>query len=418
MTTVWKIVLFAGLILLILVLVLIGILDDVGRRIDVQFFAFLVLFVVAAVLGWSIFAFFHYRYIRQEELLHVLTTAAKDNAPLAPALWAYVKDRPQSTWREFLVSILLFPVYYWSWHRWYSYDRKVEQLALILEGGAPLHLALNAVPGVASRETALAAAIGQSSGRMAPCLSQVARWQLATIWLEVVPRLLYPLIVLLIAVGLVIFQFIFIIPKFEKIFHDLKVPLPGFTQEYIAIGRWLGRYGWAFALGFLGLLALIAVTLFSSKVCWRFPVLGRLYRMHAQARVLKALAIILETGKPVPQALGMLLESGYFPEAVRQRLLAVQNGVEQGQPLPDLLYQNGLLPWALVPLLQAAGRANNLPWALNELGDSLAKRTVRLAQRLTMAIFPVSVLAIGLVVALIALGLFMPLVHALSEFPL
>src|SRR5262249_5049154 len=259
-------------------------------------------------------------------------------------------DRPHSTWREFLVSILLFPVYYWSWHRWYSYDRKVEQLALILEGGAPLHLALSAVPGVASRETALAAAIGQASGQMASCLNQVPRWQLASLWLEVVPRLLYPVILLFIANGLMIFQMVFIVPKFEKIFADLKVRLPELTEQYISIGRWLGRYGGVFGLGVFGLFVLLGLLLFNSKVCWHFPVVGRIYRMHVQGGILKALAILLKIGKPVPQALELLMESGYFPTVVRLRLEAVRNGVQQGQPLSETLYQNGLLPLSMVPL--------------------------------------------------------------------
>ena len=139
--------------------------------------------------------------------------------------------------------------------------------------------------------------------------------------------------------------------------------------------------------------------------------------MHVQAGILKGLAILLKTGKPVPRALHLLTDSGYFPSLVQSRLETVRNAVEHGQPLPESLYQNGLLPISMVPLLQAAARANNLPWALGELGESYARRNVRLAQRLIMAVFPISVMAIGLVVALIAFGMFLPLVDLISELP-
>ena len=245
-----KISLLIALILVGMTLVGLGVLVGAGRLgVLVYFLGIVFLLVQVASIVCVVFTFYHYRFIRQQELVHVLKTATEAQAPLAPALWAYVRDRPQSTWREFLVSIILFPIYYWSWHRWYSYDRKVEQLALILEGGAPLHLALNAVPGVASKETALAAAIGEASGQMASCLSQAPRWQLASLSLEVVPRLLYPVILLFVASGLMIFQMVFILPRFEKIFADLKVRLPEFTEQYISIGRWLVRYGGVFALG-------------------------------------------------------------------------------------------------------------------------------------------------------------------------
>jgi type II secretory pathway component PulF len=263
----------------------------------------------------------------------------------------------------------------------------------------------------------LAAAIGQASGQLAPCLRQSPRWQLATLWLEVIPRIAYPFLLFISANIIVAFQMIFIVPKMEKVFADFKIKLPWVTEHMIAGVRWLLRYEWVIALGFLALIVLIIVMVLSSRVCWHMPIFGRLYRMHAQARLLKALAILLETGKPMPQALKLLLESGYFPTAVRKRLEAVATGVDQGQPLADMLYQNSLLPRAMVPLVQAAGRANNLPWALSELGECHAKRMFRLARQLTMAIFPISVMAIGLAIAVIALGMFLPLVQLISELP-
>src|SRR5262245_56834678 len=90
------------------------------------FYLFLALL---AAYGWALFCFFHYRQGRQEELLHLLTTAADAGVPLAPALRAYLLDRPQGALREFWVAVaLLFlvPGYYWIWHRRHRYDAKVH----------------------------------------------------------------------------------------------------------------------------------------------------------------------------------------------------------------------------------------------------------------------------------------------------
>jgi type IV pilus assembly protein PilC len=210
---------------------------------------------------------------------------------------------------------------------------------------------------------------------------------------------------------------IFIVPKMEKIFADFKIKLPDVTMHMIAGVRCVLKYEWLVGLGILALLAMIVVLLCSSTVCWHFPLFGRLYRMHAQARVLKALSILLDTGKPVPQALGLLIESGYFPAAVERRLEAVRNAVQQGEPLAESLFRQRLLPRSMVPLVQAAGRANNLPWALSELGESHAKNLFRLARRITLAIFPIAIVAMGLAIAAIALGMFLPLVQLISELP-
>ena len=96
----------------------------------------LVLLVLAAFYGWMLFAFLHYRQCRQEELLQVLAAAAEAEAPLAPALWAYVRDRPRGGLRGVWVAVLLcvvVPGYYWLWYRGSNYDRKVERVAELLE---------------------------------------------------------------------------------------------------------------------------------------------------------------------------------------------------------------------------------------------------------------------------------------------
>src|SRR5262245_64896744 len=62
-------------------------------------------------LGIVVFAFLHYRYALQEEFAHVLAAAADVEAPLAPAVRAYLAEIPRAFWRELLVaSVLLLTV--------------------------------------------------------------------------------------------------------------------------------------------------------------------------------------------------------------------------------------------------------------------------------------------------------------------
>src|SRR5215471_956348 len=63
----------------------------------------LLLFVVLCY-GWMLFAYLHYHQGRQAEFLHLLTTAVDSEVPLAPALRAYLRDRPHGPVREFWVA--------------------------------------------------------------------------------------------------------------------------------------------------------------------------------------------------------------------------------------------------------------------------------------------------------------------------
>src|SRR5262249_5292126 len=156
--------------------------------------------------------------------------------------------------REALVSILLFfvvPGYYWIWYTGSSYDSKVAHLAELLEEGYSLQEALELTPGVASRSTRLAAALGERTGPLALCLSAFrtpARSQLATLGLEMVPRFAYPLVLLLAINGVLTFWMIYIAPKYKKIFFDFHRDLPVETERAMALGDFALTFSWVLTL--------------------------------------------------------------------------------------------------------------------------------------------------------------------------
>jgi type IV pilus assembly protein PilC len=380
-------------------------------------YAGLLLFLVlAALYAWLVFAFLHYRQCRREEFLLVLAAAAEARAPLAPALWAYLRDRPRGPLREVGTALFLFlvlPGYYWLWHRGSNYDRKVERVAELLEDGCPLSAALRAVPGVASRETLLAATLGEDTGRLAECLQALrnpARARLATLWVEMVPRFGYPLLLLLVINAVLVFWMLYLAPKFERILHDMNVSMPPQTERVLALGTLAFDYSWALGLILPLLAGLLALLLGSPDIRWYFPLVGRLYRGYVCSRILQALSFLLKTGQPAPEALGVLAESGCFVGGARRRLEAVRRRVEQGEPLPESLRRGWILPRSMVPLLRAAERAGNLPWALAELAEVMAGRAARRVQRVGMALSPVPLIGVGVLVGMIVVGVFQPLI--------
>jgi type II secretory pathway component PulF len=380
----------------------------------------LLLLVLAAAYAWMLFAYWHYRELRREEFLQVLAAAAEAEAPLAPALWAYLSDRPHVGWRRFWTSLVLFfvvPGYYWLWYSGSSFDRKVERVADLLDEGYSLPEALRRTPGVASRETRLAAALGQDTGQLARCLRALrspARSRLAGLWLEMVPRFAYPLFLLLIINGVLVFWILYIAPRYERIFKELHMALPEETERALALGHLALHYAWVLTLAIPVLAGLLLLLLVSPTIRWYFPVVGRFYRGYVSGRTLQALAFLLQVGQPAPEALGVLAESGAFVGRARRRLEAIRRRVEQGESLPDSLRWGKVLPRPMVPLLRTAERVGNLPWALAELADVMGQRAVRRLQRLGMVLFPVPIIGVGVLVGVIALGLFMPLVTIIN----
>jgi protein transport protein HofC len=411
MSRVWDaVVLFSVMLGFVLLLLLAGgALIYAGRP---QFV--FVLFPIGGVYCLLLYGFVRYRTGRQEEFLHLLITTMEAKAPLVPALKAYARDRPQDTAREIWVGALLFvvlPGYYWVWHRQRNFDRKVEALAHLLEEGTSLYHGLLVTPGLVSGETLLAVAMGEVTGRTVLHLRATARSRLGALWAEMAPRLLYPLLVLLIVLGVNSFLRIYIIPKMDRIYRDFDMKLPWLTDAMIWMWEPLltALMPVLFIIGTLGV-----VLLFSSAARWYFPVLGGLYRMHVRGLVLRMLGPLLEAGKPVPEALALLADSGFFSSTAEWRLDACRHLVGEGESLAGALYAVGLLPAGMVPLVQSAQRVGNLPWALGELGESLSNRCVRRLRQASMVVAPLLLLAISVLVASVAVGLFLPLIKIIE----
>jgi type II secretory pathway component PulF len=368
-------------------------------------------------IGWVAYAYFRYKQARQDELLQVMTAALEAGLPLSPAIRAYVHDRPHEEEGGIWDALLLFlmPPAFLLWHQRQSFDTRATDVADLLEDGFSLPEALQSVRGVAPKEVRVAAEVGQSTGRVAVCLRRANRERLAGAWLEILPRLAYPLLLLFFITGIGGFLQIQIIPKMRKIFDDFGEPLPDMTSRFAMVFDFLrdsGRFvGTAVMFGLL----LVAVLIASPEARWYLPVLGRLYRWDVQGLVLRMLGALLEAGRPAPEALQRLAEADEFPHVVRRCIDSAHRRVRAGEPLADSLRRAGLLPRSMVPLVQTAERLNNLPWALGEMGELLSGRAVRMARRVSLIFSPFLVIAVGALVACVAVGMFMPLIALLTR---
>ena len=368
-------------------------------------------------IGWVAYAFFRYRQARQDELLQVITTALEARLPLAPAIRAYLRDRPHEDEGGAWDALLLFvmPPAFLLWHQRQGYDNKAEEVADMLDDGFSLPEALQRVPGAAPKEVRVAAEVGQATGRIAICLRRADRERLAGAWLEIVPRLLYPVVLLLFITGIGGFLHIGILPKMRKIFDDFGESLPPMTRRLAGFFDFLQESGRLVALMVVCGIMLVAVLVASPAARWHVPIIGRLYRWDVQGLVLRMLAALLEAGRPVPEALQRLAEADEFPPVVRRCIDSAQRRVRAGEPLAESLRQAGLLPRNMAALVQTAQRLNNLPWALGEMGELLSGRALRMARRISVFVAPFLLLAVGGVVACVAIGTFMPLIALLTR---
>jgi type IV pilus assembly protein PilC len=204
---------------------------------------------------------------------------------------------------------------------------------------------------------------------------------------------------------------VWIAPKLERIFTNFKIPLPSVTANAMFLS---GVFLVSYANILLLLIILVVVLIFSPAVRWWMPGLGRWYQSQVQSRLLGLLAVIIEAGKPIPEGIAILVESGQFSKVVERRLQHAHDRIVDGEALAVSLNRYGLLSSAMTPLVQTAERIRNLPWVLRELAELLADRTIKRMRRGSMTLMPILVIGVGTLVGYIVIGMFFPLIDLIS----
>jgi type II secretory pathway component PulF len=146
----------------------------------------------------------------------------------------------------------------------------------------------------------------------------------------------------------------------------------------------------------------------------RLPGLKRIMRWIELAPVLRMLAIVTRRGRPLPEALAAV--AARHPKRwVRRRVGLAVRDQAAGIPWQESLRRRRLLGAADLATLSAAERNGNLPWALEQLGDSYTRRADFRLRAWGEFAWPLALLAMGLAVAVFVIAYFMPLVFLVNN---
>ncbi len=334
------------------------------------------------------------RVMRQNSLLWVLAVSAEQQRPLGPMLAALARDESS---------------YHWS--------NKLEALVRRLNAGVPLPDALQQVPGLLPPNVVLAIRVGAETGTLAETLKQAAKefsekqeqanftWQGTFLYLAAVMFALFSV------AGFVMY---YIIPKFKKIFEDFGVELPELTMWVVSVSDAFAKYYWLIVLACGAILVWLA---WRSRYGASAGPMRRLLFSSARGEapvVLRILAVVVDAGRPVAGALSTMARH-HDSASVRNRLLYVRNEVERGGDVWCELAEVGLLRTSEGRILDAAQRAGNLPWALQEVATSI-ERDIDYRVMLVLEILrPVFLLMMAAVVGIFVIGLFMPLLKLIND---
>ncbi len=362
--------------------------------------AFLLTWVPALVAFTVIILMSIDRYRRGEHraLVWTLAAAAKCGVPLPEAARAFADETQDDTGARALV------------------------LAQSLEQGMPLSAAASTARLRLATPMIVAVRVGEALGMLGPAMRQQlddstdADSTLRT----VIARLCYLWAVILILTGVITFVMLKIVPVFHKMFQEFGLELPVMTKILINVSNWFVTYGWWLTAPFTMLLSALAL----AGMLWGglyfigwfprdLPIIWRFFKRYDGALVMRGLALAVRRQIPIAHAMQLLADT-YPIRRVGRLLGGVTAKSVQGLNWQSSLAATGLISRADAAVLAAAERADNLPWALEEMADSAIRRQAYRLQLALHCLYPIAILLLGFVVAFFVIGLFLPLIELIQ----
>jgi type IV pilus assembly protein PilC len=235
---------------------------------------------------------------------------------------------------------------------------------------------------------------------------------------RIMEALFYPAfltIVLGIALGVV---FNVVLPRFAEFYASGDVQMPALTSALLSVGQVFRATWW---LQILLAIALVATVRWMMKaeagrragerIILAIPKLGTLYRMYHSSVFCRTLGVLLSGGQPVVQALEVVQRTTPS-ERMKSRLLGVTESVRAGSSLHLSLEQAKLIDPLAVEMVRVGEQSSALPDMLDHVATFFDQEVEKATTAVTSLIGPVLILAMGVIVMILLLAVYIPLFNA------
>jgi type IV pilus assembly protein PilC len=323
-----------------------------------------------------------------------------------------------------------------------------------IEGGATLSEAMAKNPKVFDRLYVNMIKAGEAGGALETILRRLAEFQERSLALKrrVQGALIYPVFVVLFAVGILAFIMYFIVPKFIDIFKEFDATLPDMTQLLIVVSNSTVKYFYLIPGLPIGLWLFVKLLRMfpAGRMGWdlftlKIPIFGQLVEKNAMARSTRTLGTLVASGVPILEALNITRET--TGNAVFEHLYGkVSESIREGESIAKPMKQyskTSFQPFAalfffifmpVIGLLFYLTRANRrvvddlvvnmvdvgeetgeLDTMLYKVADNFDEEVKVLTESLTKLMEPLLIICLGGAVGFIVIALFMPLVGLIQK---
>jgi type IV pilus assembly protein PilC len=286
-----------------------------------------------------------------------------------------------------------------------------------IEGGASFSEALSQYPDIFDDLYISMLRAGESGGLLAETTTRIAGFLESWLRLrrKVKSAMMYPSIVMSVALLLATGMIVWIVPIFASIYSDFGAKLPGPTQFLLNVSNGM-RHN---ALWVIGVIVILAVLFGKFKktekgaymvdgLKLKFPVVGELTRKVALSRFASTFASLTRSGVPILQTME-IVAFATGNKVLGKIILDARATVERGEPLSTALDKSKAYPRMMIHMLSAGEKTGKVDEMLQKISEFYADEAETMLAGLTSLIEPLLIVFMGVVIGGIVICMFMPI---------
>ena len=303
--------------------------------------------------------------------------------------------------------------------------RILGEIADSIEGGTTFSEALSLQPATFNKLYLNMIRAGEAAGAMEAILDRLALFmeKAAKISGKIKSAMVYPCIVLFIAICVVVGLMIFIVPTFKQIFTELLEgdPLPALTLFVMGISDTLMQEWYKVLIGILVVIVLFVAAkrtktgkYYIDYATYNMPLFGPIVSKTAISRFARTLGTLMSSGVPVLNALNIVKETS-GNELVASAIQKVHDAVKEGEGIAIPLSSSGIFPQMVISMIEVGEETGKLPDLLEKVADTYEEEVDNAVSALTSMIEPLMIVGLAVVVGTIVVSLFLPLTTIMSK---
>lgn len=302
-----------------------------------------------------------------------------------------------------------------------------------VESGTSLSDAMSKHPKAFDRLYSKMVAAGEIGGVLDVILQRLANFMEKAERLKsrIKGAMIYPICVIVVAVGIVTGIMYFVIPKFKEIFDDFDVTLPGLTLWLIDASLWIAgtpEQGQQAIPGFVWMIAMPFIIFFFFKlirktgpgraatdiILMKIPVLGNLVEKTSVARFTRTLGTLIAAGVPILEAV-LITRDTSGNHVYEKALTGVHDSIREGESVADPLREAKVCDSIVVNMIEVGEETGDLDVMLMKVADNYDEEVDVAVTALLSLLEPALVVVLGGIVGTIVLALFLPLVKMIES---